>query len=184
MVKENEEKAKLWLEVAQRQRLHWSTMITTLLGFTVVAFVGVWSYLLPRYIESDGARPAYFLVGAAASSLILGLWRIYTYYIDKQIVNLYPQLIYCEAILEVPEGMGVTQYLIHEAKELGELKLPKHSLDADAKMQVITKLVESKRIGSRLHSTINNWVLAYIVVIFLLGIASIVKEKYEKGEIK
>ena len=94
MASASETKAAIWLNTAQQQHLHWSTMITALMGFTIVVVAGIWSYLMPNYIEVAAAKPAYLLAGAAASSLLLMLWRMYTHYLDNIIAGLYPELVY------------------------------------------------------------------------------------------
>ncbi len=105
------------LQSTQRLRVHWSALIYALIGYIWAIVLGIWSVLLKAYMDASRPPPGplypitYILIASAASSLVLGLWRVATRRIDIRVARLYPTFIYCEAIMEVPFEYGTLAYL-------------------------------------------------------------------------
>lgn len=167
----SEENARALANLRQQERLHWSTMITTLMGFTAVINVGIWSYFLSEYIKVAGALPSYILIGSAISAITLGLWRIYTRYLDSQIAPLYSELMLYEARMSVPPGLGVSGYLARNVPSLRPIL--EAELSEDKKSKAIADLAKSKNIGSRGHSLLDVATLCLVVILLIGSLVSL-----------
>jgi len=165
------EDVRALLNSAQQQRLHWARTITMLIGFVVVLNAGLWSYFLIEYIKVDGALPSYILVPSAVSVITLGLWRIYTRYIDNHIASLYPELVYYEARLSVPPEMGISGYLIRNVPHIEAII--KRAVPPDKKREAIACLVKRNRVGSRGHDKIERTTLGFITITLIASILSL-----------
>jgi len=159
------EDARALLQSTQQLRIHWSGVINTHIGYVITINVAIWSYFLKSYIDSS--NPKHIVIAAAISAITLGLWRLYTHYIDNHIAGLYPDLLLYESILSVPPNHGTSGYLIRAVPEVK--RILDSDLTTEQKIKGISKLVNSKRIGTRGHLVFD--CLALILVI-LLGIAA------------
>lgn len=165
------------LTLAEQQRMHWSTMINTILGFVIVANVGIWTYALSNYFRSLSSQPlimpqpSYIWIGTAASAISLGLWRLYTRYLDNKIAAIYPDIIYYESQLfgnPLDRFNGLHGYLLREVFSKIDCHLLLRlyiELPAYRKSNAIRRLAEIKRIGDRGHK---NFDLATLSIIILL----------------
>lgn len=166
------EDAGVLLQSTQRLRTHWSSVITTHIGYTLMVNVAIWSYFLKSYIDSltvsSEVYPSYIVLAAALSSMTLGMWRLYTHYIDNHIAGLYPDFILYESILSVPSDRGTSGYLVR-AVPIVDLLLLDKDLTNEQKLEGISTLVKSKRIGRRGHLTID--VLTLVVLIGMSAIS-------------
>ncbi len=159
--------ARALLQSTQLLRIHWSSVITTHLGYAIVTNVAVWSYFAKVYVDSSLGQPLFIGVAAAISSFMLGLWRLYTRHIDNHIAQLYPELLFYEGLLGVPSEYSTSRYLMKAVGRVDRiLSLPDEGLTRDKKREGITKLVESKHIGRRAHKWLDHGVLLAIVVMF------------------
>ena len=159
------------LNSSQQQRLHWSAMITTLMGFVIVLNGGLWTYFVIEYIKVVGAQPTLIIVPSVVSSITLGLWRIYTRYLDTEIVSLYPEIIFYEASLSVPRDFGLSGYLIRKVSPVSTIICSRYS--PMNKARVIRNLVKAKRIGNRGHARIDQITLSFIGLTLIASIGSL-----------
>ena len=146
------------LQSTQKLLIHWSTLIYALSGYTGIVFLGIWSFLLKAYMDSS--RPPagpllpidYLLIASAASSLLLGIWRVSTRRVDIMVARLYPTFIYCEMILGVPSNYGTLVYITdHVLKDFKKTLTRDH----EQLLRGIEHLVNAKRIGTRGQGSID-----------------------------
>ena len=160
--------ARALLQSAQQLRTHWSGVIVTHIGYAIMINVAIWSYFLKSYFDSlavpGKAQPSYIVIAAALSAILLGLWRLYTRYIDNHIAGLYPDFLLYEGTLSVPSDHGTSGYLI---RAIPRVK-PILELTPEQKLKGIKILVESKRIGRRGHLAID-----VCVFFILLGMSAV-----------
>jgi hypothetical protein len=148
----NSQQAQAMIASTQRLRTHWSKVITNHLTLSLTINVALWSYFIKSFVESpmknDDERVVFLVAASGISSILLGLWRLYTRYIDGAIAQLYPDFIYFEGKLDVPKGRGTCGYLL---KELPIIKIvfDDNSLDLEGKVYCIDRLVNLKKIGDR-----------------------------------
>lgn len=172
MAKElSEQNARALADLRQQERLHWSAMITTLMGFTAVVNVGIWSYFLSEYIKAGGGLPSYVLIGSAVSAITLGGWRLYSRYLDNQIAALYSELVLYEAKMAVPPGLGVAGYLIRNVPNVKPIF--DSNLSEKKKSEAIAILSESKNLGSRGHFVIDLVTLCAVIIVFIVSLLSL-----------
>jgi len=155
--------ARALLQSTQQLRTHWSGAIITLLGYVAVANAAIWSYFLKAYVDSS--QPLYIAVASAGSSMSLALWRYYVRQLDDFIAALYPEFLFYEGILSVPNNYSTTRYLIKAVPNVHTI-LENSKLNQEQKCDAISNLVESKRIGIRGHLKFEIMVLSLIVLMF------------------
>jgi len=164
------DRATYLLSTAEQQRQHWSGMINTLMGFVIVANVGIWTYSLSNFLRTlelpNLPLPFYIISGAAISSLSLFAWRWYTHVLDDQVTNLYPEIIYYETVLGINHDYGVSGYLIRSIPQLKDMLSRK--LCPEQRSALIRILVNKKRIGGRGHNIID-WITVAVIIAILLG---------------
>jgi len=177
--KEQMDNWKILLNSAQAQRLHWSAMIITLMGFVISANVLIWTYALSNYLPSLAGcpyiqQPVYIFVGAAASAISLGAWRLYTHYLDKNIVWLYPEIIYYESLLGATNNHGLSGYLIREVFNINNTEeiLTKEACP-EKRSEAIRKLIERNLIGDRTHKRFD---IATLIIIILIVVVCLFVE--------
>lgn len=168
------EAAGVLLQSTQQLRTHWSSVITTHIGYTLMVNVAIWSYFLKSYIDSftgsSEAYPLYIVLAAALSSMTLGMWRLYAHYIDNHIAGLYPDFILYESILAVPFNRGTSGYLTRAVPILDSI-LSDNNLTTEQKSEGISTLVKSKRIGRRGHLTIDVLTLVVLIGMFAVSLS-------------
>lgn len=170
----NSDDARAFLQSTQELRTHWSGVITTHLGYAVVVNAAIWSYFLKSYIDSlasgSQAQPSYVVLAAALSALLLGLWRLYTHHVDNHIAGLYPDFLLCEAALSVGPGHGTSGYLMRAVPRV-DLILSNEGLTPKQKMEGISTLVKSRRIGRRGHLSMDVLVLVTVLGMLAAGLS-------------
>jgi len=158
--------ARALIQSTQQLRTYWSGVITTHIGYAIMVNLAIWSYFLKSYIDSltvpSEAQPLYVLFASAISAITLGAWRLYTHYIDQYIAGLYPDFLLYESILSVPSNYGTSGYLIKAVHGV-DLILLANDLTIEQKLEGISTLVKSKRIGSRGHLVFDIFVLVIIL---------------------
>jgi hypothetical protein len=169
------------LNIAQQQRQHWSTLITSIMGFTVAFVSAIWAFSLPEYIKdihNNFYSPLWLVVGASITSVIVVLWRFYTRYIDNKLAHNFPEIIYYEALLEVPIHTGLTAYLINmdqtrakviakSNKTVADLFSSSTGLTPLQKFKAVEWLVDARKIGDRGHRSLDIGALLYVLLMVL-----------------
>jgi hypothetical protein len=107
----SDENSRVLLNFAEQRRIHYSTIIVSVLGFVVASNIGIIGYFITSYIPEITTHPIYLFVGAALSSILTGAWRLYSHYIDNRITRLYPEIFYYESQLNIPQYFGISGYL-------------------------------------------------------------------------
>lgn len=165
-----QEDAQSLLRSTQQLRTHWSGVITSHLSLAITINAGIWSYFLKSYLDSvsKGSTDAlsYIAFSGGISTILLGLWRLYTRYLDDNIANLYPDFLLYEGVLDVPVNRGTSGYLIRNVPNVDGIL--KGNFTLEKKVEAIAKVVRSKRIGSRGH-----WVIDLFVSVISLFILSV-----------
>lgn len=182
---ENLENIRVFYQEAQNRRTHLSGVIVNLIGFTISANALIWSVLGGAYIRSfensSTGEPNYLLAGAVLSSISVLMWRWYTLYLDKQIIDVYPSIAFYEAKLRIPDNLstwaGVVNKAIrkeksHDSESNCNSKNGNHSLyiqamrlRPDQRKIAAQHLIDQKCYGCRGHNTINIVTLIYIFFI-------------------
>lgn len=103
----------------------------------------------------------------ALTSLIFGLWRLYTHYIDNAIANLYPGFLNCEYNMGLDIDEGMMAYLTRELKNARHILTDK-KISHKKKIKLLKYFVEAKRIGTRRHLPIDITIL--IVQLILISV--------------
>lgn len=168
--------AQALLVSAQALRTHWSSLITHIMSFAILTNVAVWTFFLQAYFgnfQEYGAWAHSYIASASTISIaLLVIWRWYTQYLDNNIVQLYPELVYYEQQLSCPSQYGTSGLLKRVLGSVGNFLLEDRT--AEQKAYIIGQLVNRKLIGGRGHGFINWLTLAAIVslafIVFGLGI--------------
>lgn len=137
------ENARVFLQLAQQRRVHLSNIDDKYTGFVITLLVGLWSFFLKAYIDSQNNQPLYIFIPVIASYVLLLLWRWYSNYLDNLIVKIYPEILYYEQVLKMPKEYRLMNDLFKSGIKSIE------NLCDDQFLGVIKKLVKQKRIGSR-----------------------------------
>jgi hypothetical protein len=170
----NSDEASSFFQSSQQMTVLWSGVYSKSFVFTIAFIVAVWSYFLKAYIESasnsSGHDLSYLAVAAGFTSILLGLWRLYTHYIYNHLAGLYPDLLYCEKILGIEPYRGTAGYLQKCIPRLRQI-LGKSELNPNQKQKAISFLVETKRLGQRSHLVINFIMVVIIITMFVLCIS-------------
>lgn len=159
------------LQIKERLRNHWSRIINNLLGFTIVALAAIGAFFGQSYITHAGhpeKTVLFFYLAAAASALILGLWRLYSRYIDNQVAQLYPEIFLYETNLGVAPSYGIWGYLSRNIPILSN-SVSINNLEATERVELLRQLADRKRLGTRGHLAIDIPVL--LSIILLIGFA-------------
>ena len=154
------------LQSTQRMRVAWTASIVSLIGYAWTLVIGIWAFLLKAWMDAQ-RDSNYILLAVASTSVVFGLWRWYTRYLDTAIANLYPTLVYCEQRMNVPKQFGTIAYLQSFVSKKFAKKLPD---DPESLLNGVRTLVESKRIGHRGHAVIDLIALAIILGQFALSV--------------
>ncbi len=162
------------LQSTQQLRTHWSGVITTRIGYTIVALVAIWSYFLKMYIDSftppSEVQPLYILVATTLSAILLGLWHLDTHNRDKALASLYADFVLCEGILCVPPEHGTSGYLMRSVSRNLCLILKDSKLGPKERAKGISMLSEKKRVGGRGSLKIN---ITTLIILSGMCVASI-----------
>ena len=169
------EAAQALLASTQQLRTHWSGVITSHLGLSLTINVAIWSYFITSYINSmkdaSDIEPIFLYVASGLSSLLLGLWRLYTRHIDDHIANLYPDFLLYEGLLDVPPERGTSGYLIKAISDIKSV-LRNEQLQLYQKVDLLSRIIKAKRIGDRGHLKID--IFAFCTVLLMTALSTII----------
>ena len=167
----NTDDARVLLQSTQRVRTLWAGAISRDFVYAVALNAAIWTYFLKGYVESLSSNPsqgfAYLAVAAGLSSLILGLWRVFTSHTYDRIAGLYPDLLVCEQSLGLESNQGTAGYLKRTIPRLGRI-LSGEELNPNQKSDAVAFLVRKKSMGRLSHIVIDITVLVVIVGMFVL----------------
>ena len=170
----NRDDARVLLQSTQRVRTLWAGAISHDFVYAVALNAAIWTYFLQAYVESFSTNPnqgfSYLAVAAGLSSLILGLWRVFTSHTYGRIVGLYPDLLVCERHLGVQTNLGTAGYLVRAIPRLHRI-LAETSLNHKQQGEAISFLVKKKSMGRRSHIVIDVIALALIIGMFVLCVS-------------
>jgi hypothetical protein len=141
-------------------------VITSHLGIAVTVNAALWAYFLKSYVEQT-LEPQHLLIVSAISSLLLGLWRYYTRYLDNHLASLYPQLLLSEGILGVPPKLGTSGYLTEEVK--GTERILNSNFGLEQRVNAISYIVKKRQIGNRGHLGMDVFVVCWLFLFFVLS---------------
>lgn len=166
--------ARALLQSTQRLRTLWAGAISRDFICVIAIIAGIWTYFLKAYVESITTNPghsiSYLAVAAGLSSLLLGLWRVFTQHIYERVAGLYPDLLACEQHLGVEANQGTAAYLVRTIPRLNRV-LNGDALNPKQQGEAISFLVKNKSMGRRSHIVIDITVLAVIIGMFVLCIS-------------
>jgi hypothetical protein len=169
----NSDEARSFLQSSQQMRAVWSGIISRNFVFTIAFIVAIWSYFLKAYIESGSNNLAnglsFLAVAAGLTSIMLGLWRLYTRYIYNRVAGLYPDLLLSEKNLGIEPHRGISGYLQRSIPRLRQVLGEKY-LNSEQKLDVIAFLVNRKSLGRKSHIVLDFIVIALIITLFVLCI--------------
>jgi hypothetical protein len=170
----NSDNARVLLQSTQSVRTLWAGAISRDFVYAVALNAAIWTYFLKGYVESFPTNPSeaftYLAVAAGLSSLILGLWRVFTRHTYDRIAGLYPDLLVCEQSLEVEPNQGTAGYLRRAIPRLSRI-LSGEELNSNQKSEAVSFLVRKKSMGRRSHIVIDIIVLAVIIGMFVLCVS-------------
>jgi hypothetical protein len=170
----NIDDARVLLQSTQRVRTLWAGAISRGSIYIVALNAAIWTYFLQSYVESLSSNPsqgfAYLAVAAGLSSLILGLWRVFTCHMYDRIAGLYPDLLLCEQILGVGTNQGTAGYLGRTIPRLSRI-LSGEELNPNQKSEAVSFMVRKKSMGRLSHILIDIIILAVILGMFVLCIS-------------
>ena len=170
----NSDNARVLLQSTQRVRTLWAGAISRDFVYAVALNAAIWTYFLKAYVESLSSNPSqgfsYLAVAAGLSSLVLGLWRVFTSRTYDNIAGLYPDLLLCEQSLGVQTNQGTAGYLKRTIPRLSRI-LSGEELNSNQKSEAVSYLVRKKSMGRLSHIVIDILVIAVIVGMFVLCVS-------------
>jgi len=170
----NSDNARVLLQSTQSVRTLWAGAISRDFVYAVALIAAIWTYFLKSYVESFSTNPSeafsYLAVAAGLSSLILGLWRVFTRHTYDRIAGLYPDLLVCEQILGLEPHQGTAGYLRRTIPRLSRI-LSGEELNLKQKSEAVAFLVRKKSMGRLSHLVIDIIVIAIIIAMFVLCVS-------------
>ncbi len=170
----NSDEARSFLQSTQQMRALWAGVISRDFVLIIAFIVAIWSYFLKAYIEWASNSPdnglAFLAVAAGLSSILVGLWRLYTHYIYNRLAGLYPDLLLCENILGIEQYRGTAGYLQRSIPRLRRI-LGGNELNPNQQQEAIAFLVERKGLGRRSLLVLDFIGIALIIMMFVLCIS-------------
>jgi hypothetical protein len=170
----NTDNARALLQSTQRVRILWAGAISRDFVYVVTLNGAIWTYFLKGYVASFSTSPgeafSYLAVAAGLSSVILGLWRVFTRHTYDRIAGLYPDLLECEQILEIESDQGTAGYLRRTIPRLSRI-LSGAELSPTQKSEAVSFLVRKKSMGRLSHIVIDVIVIAVIIGMFVLCVS-------------
>ena len=170
----NSENARVLLQSTQSVRTLWAGAISRDFVYAVALIAAIWTYFLKSYVECFSTNPSeafsYLAVAAGLSSLILGLWRVYSRHTYDRIAGLYPDLLVCEQILGLEPKQGTAGYLRRTIPRLSRILLGEE-LNPNQKSEAVAFLVRKKSMGRLSHLVIDIIVIAIIIAMFVLCVS-------------
>jgi len=170
----NSDNARVLLQSTQSVRTLWAGAISRDFVYAVALIAAIWTYFLKSYVESFSTNPSeafsYLAVAAGLSSLILGLWRVFTRHTYDRIAGLYPDLLVCEQILGLEPNQGTAGYLRRTIPRLSRI-LSGDELNLKQKSEAVAFLVRKKSMGRLSHVVTESIVIAIIIAMFVLCVS-------------
>ncbi len=170
----NSDNARVLLQSTQSVRTLWAGAISRDFVYAVAVNAAIWTYFLKGYVESFSTNPSeafsYLAVAAGLSSLILGLWRVFTRHTYDRIAGLYPDLLVCEQILGLEPKQGTAGYLRRTIPRLSRI-LSGEELNLKQKSEAVAFLVRKKSMGRLSHVVTESIVIAIIIAMFVLCVS-------------
>jgi len=170
----NSDNARVLLQSTQSVRTLWAGAISRDFVYAVALIAAIWTYFLKSYVESFSTNPSeafsYLAVAAGLSSLILGLWRVFTRHTYDRIAGLYPDLLVCEQILGLEPKQGTAGYLRRTIPRLSRI-LSGEELNLKQKSEAVAFLVRKKSMGRLSHVVTESIVIAIIIAMFVLCVS-------------
>lgn len=176
----NQENCKAKLEALNQYRTHWSGVITNHLSLALTINVAIISYFLNSFIEARhnlNGEFSFLFAMFAITSIIFGLWRINTRYIDNVIVKLYPEILSCEFKMGYKKNEGLLKYLSSELRRI-EILFKEENMNHRKRIRLLTQLIKDKRIGTRGHNSIDFIVFIVQITMMLSLLVFVDIEKY------
>ena len=166
--------ARVLLQSTQRLRTLWTSVISRDFVYAVAVNAAIWTYFLKAYVESSSTNPtdafSYLAVAAGLSSLLLGLWRVFSRHTYDRIAGLYPDLLVFETHLGVEPERGTAGYLVRTIPRLYRV-LVGGELNPGQKGEAISFLVKEKSLGRLSHLVIDMIVIAFVIAMFGLCVS-------------
>ena len=170
----NSDDARVLLQSTQRVRTLWAGAISRDFICVVGLIAAIWTYYLKAYVEALSTNPnqgfSFLAVAAGLSSLIFGLWRIFSHNTYDRIAGFYPDLLVCEQSLGVESNQGTAGYLRRTIPRLSRI-LSGEELSPKQKSAAVSFLVGKKSMGRLSHLVIDIIVLVIITGMFVLCIS-------------
>jgi hypothetical protein len=167
----NSDNARVLLQSTQSVRTLWAGAISRDFFCAVALNAAIWTYFLKGYVESfstSSSEPfSYLAVAAGLSSLILGLWRVFTRHTYDRIAGLYPDLLMCEQSLGVEPNQGTAGYLRRTIPRLNRI-FSGEELNPNQKSEAVAFLVRKNSMGRLSHIVIDIIMIAVIIGMFVL----------------
>ena len=167
----NSDNARVLLQSTQNVRTLWAGAISRDFVCAVAMNAAIWTYLLKGYVESFSTNPSeafsYLAVAAGLSSLLLGLWRVFSRHTYDRIAGLYPDLLLCEQILGLETNQGTAAYLRRTIPRLSRI-FSGEELNPNQKSEAVAFLVRKNSMGRLSHVVIDIIVIAVIIGMFIL----------------
>jgi hypothetical protein len=170
----NSDNARVLLQSTQSVRTLWAGAISRDFVWAVALNAAIWTYFLKNYVESFATNPSealsYLAVAAGLSSLILGLWRVFSRHTYDRIASLYPDLLLCEQGLGLEPHQGTAAYLSRTIPRLNRI-LSGQELNPNQKSEAVGFLVAEKSMGRLSHVVVDIIAIAVIIGMFILCIS-------------
>ena len=170
----NTDDARILLQSTQSVRTLWAGAISRDFVYAVALNAAIWTYFLKAYVESFSTSPnqgfSYLALAAGLSSLILGLWRVFSRYTYDRIAGLYPDLFVFEQSLGIESNQGTAGYLTRTIPRLSRI-LSGEELSPYQKSEAISFLVRKKSMARLSYIVIDIIVLAAIIGMFVLCVS-------------
>ena len=168
------EDARALLQSTQQLRTLWAGVVSRDFVYAVVVNAAIWTYFLKAYVDSSATNPtdafSYLAVAAGLSSLVLGLWRVFTRHTYDRIAGLYPDLLIFEKHLGVEPERGTAGYLVRAIPRLYRV-LVAAELNPGQKGEAVSFLVREKSLGRLSHLVIDMIVIAFVIGMFGLCVS-------------
>ena len=133
------------LELREKERRHWSSLVTTLQSVILGVNVAIWAFLLKAYI--DTSKLEFISIASCLSAITLGVWHFYSRYFSSQSTDLYTEIIHYESTLGVPEDEGLQGILSKHIPVLREKIFQNKELNNAQKLKAIQLLIQNKSLG-------------------------------------
>lgn len=173
---ERDDDFRTFYQELQKLRIKKSGAIDQLFTFFLTSLVLIWSFLGKAYVDKNDI--IYILIAFVISAFLIGFWRCRTHTYDKAIQRLYPDLVFCEMMLEIPEELGLKNFLINndetnddkknKYKEILNDPTPGKEKKARDVAKIIAEMVEEEKIPNRGHDETDFFAFVLVTALFIL----------------